>query len=78
MPAVRKALTAPQRNCDTGKTPSAMLEEYIRGSGLSSPNQIAALCELAMPVVEWLVMPAERTGLPDRGEQAPVPPEAQS
>lgn len=55
---VQSALSKPARNCDTNKTPRELLEEYLRERGFSSPNQIGAICELALPVVEWLLAPA--------------------
>ena len=45
---------APPRH-DAGKSARELLEEYIREKGFSSPNQIGAIYELALPVVEWLI-----------------------
>ena len=45
----------PPTRRDAGKSARGLLEEYVRERGFSSPNQIGAIYELALPVVEWLM-----------------------
>ena len=57
---INAALSAPPRNCDVGKDVRTLLEEYIAMRGFTSDNQIRALYELALPVIEWLLEPTEK------------------
>ena len=57
---INAALSAPPRNCDVGKDVRTLLEEYIAMRGFTSDNQIRALYELALPVIEWLLAPSEK------------------
>ena len=54
------SLSEPARNCDTDKDVKKLLEEYIAMRGFTSDNQIRALYELALPVIEWLLEPTEK------------------
>ena len=56
----KAALSAPRRNCDTDKDVKTLLEEYIAMRGFTSDNQIGALYELALPVIEWLLASTEK------------------
>lgn len=54
------ALSLPLRNCDVGKDAKTLLEEYIAMRGFTSDNQIRALYELVLPVIEWLLAPSDK------------------
>ena len=57
---IKKAMRVQKRNCDTDKDVKKLLEEYIAMRGFTSDNQIRALYELALPVIEWLLEPTEK------------------
>lgn len=58
--ALLSAMSELPRKCDMGNDAKELLEEYISMRGFTSDNQIRALYELALPVIEWLLEPTEK------------------